>query len=91
MSPVFRTVIEEAAAAKKGDALTGPSRTGYDQIKGMLSRGERGRNQHPLTGNLKGKFAADLPGTGRGRGATRVIFEQSNEQVIIHDIENYHK
>jgi Pretoxin HINT domain len=87
---VRKTIIEDAAAAKKGDALKGKSKEAYEAIKDMLSRGERGGNQHPLTGDLKGKMAVDLPGSGAGRGSQRVIFSESPIGIIIHNIVDYH-
>jgi RHS repeat-associated protein len=89
-SPEMKTIVEEQAATKKADALKGPMKAGYDQVKELLSRGLPGHNQHPLTGDLKGWFAADVPGSGAGRGATRVIFRQDGDQIIIKDIVNYH-
>ncbi len=85
------TVVEEAGAAKQGDALRGKQREGYEQIKGMLASGLSGKNQHALKGDLKGWSAVDLPGSGKGRGAVRVIYKIENEQVIIKEFKDYHK
>ena len=86
-----RTIVESADAARKGDALTGRSKEGYEEIKDLLSQGRPGKHQHSLTGDLQGKSAADLPGSGRGRGAQRVIFDESSNEVVIHDIVDYHR
>jgi RHS repeat-associated protein len=85
-----KTVVEEPAVMKVADALTGRMKTGFEHLKEALARGLPGRNQHPLTGDLKGRFAADLPGSGKGRGAVRVIYSIENDRVIIHSIEDYH-
>uniref|UniRef100_UPI0015D71C38 hypothetical protein n=1 Tax=Escherichia fergusonii TaxID=564 RepID=UPI0015D71C38 len=63
----------------------------YDAIKIMLSRGESGKNQHSLHGVLKGKSAADLPGSSKGRGGDRVLYSETENEIIIHDIVDYHK
>jgi RHS repeat-associated protein len=86
----MRTVVEDMEAVKKADKLTGSKAEGYEKIKDMLSRGEVGKNQHSLRGDLAGKSAADLPGSGRGRGADRVIFSSDKDTVTIHDIDDYH-
>ncbi|EOA8243421.1 RHS repeat domain-containing protein [Escherichia coli] len=87
----MKTIIEEDLAAKKGDALKGKQAEAYDAIKIMLSRGESGKNQHSLHGDLKGKSAADLPGSGKGRGGDRVLYSETENEIIIHDIVDYHK
>lgn len=88
--PRWRTILEEHTAARKADSLRGRSAEGYDEILRLLAQGKPGRNQHKLRGELTGKSAADLPGSGRGRGALRVLFEESDDTVIIHDILDYH-
>jgi len=60
----------------------------YEQVKEMLSEGKPGRNQHDLGGELKGKKAADIRGGGRGRD--RVVYSETADEVIIHDIIDYH-
>ncbi|MBA8501823.1 hypothetical protein HVW15_12565 [Escherichia fergusonii] len=87
----MKTIIEEDLAAKKGDALKGKQAEAYDAIKIMLSRGESGKNQHSLHGDLKGKSAADLPEIGKGRGGDRVLYSETENEIIIHDIVDYHK
>jgi hypothetical protein len=57
---------------------------------GTLTR-QAGGNQHALKGDLAGKSAIDLGGSGKGRGAERVIFSAAENEVIIHDIVDYHK
>jgi hypothetical protein len=40
--------------------------------------------------DMTGKFAADLPGSGKGRGAERIIYSKTDDEIIIHDIRDYH-
>jgi RHS repeat-associated protein len=86
-----KTIVEEASVIKKADALTGRKAEAYEKIKDALSQGKAGGNQHELRGDLKGKSAIDLGGSGKGRGAERVIFSTNENEVIIHDIVDYHK
>ena len=87
----LKTIVETAAVVKKADALTGKMAASYEKIKVLLSQGKAGANQHALKGDLAGKSAADLGGSGKGRGAERVIFSEKENEVIIHDIVDYHK
>ncbi len=87
----FKTIIEESGAVKKADALTGRKAEAYEKIKDALAQGKAGGNQHALKGDLAGKSAIDLGGSGKGRGAERVIFSTDNDVVTIHDIVDYHK
>lgn len=48
----------------------------------MKSGDTRGLNEHALTGNRKGQWAVDIKGTGRGRGAGRVIYEKLSDGTI---------
>jgi hypothetical protein len=49
----------------------------------LKSGDTRGLNEHPLTGNRAGQWAVDIKGTGRGRGAGRVIFQKIMMEVLI--------
>lgn len=71
--------------------MTGRKAEAYEKIKYALSQGTAGGNQHQLGTDLKGKSAIDLGGSGKGRGAERVIFSTNGNEVIIHDILCYHK
>ncbi|HEY0097929.1 MAG TPA: polymorphic toxin-type HINT domain-containing protein [Pyrinomonadaceae bacterium] len=88
---VLRTVIEDDAAAAAADKMRGNVASAYDELKNLLSSGRPGKNQHPLTGEYAGMMAADLTGSGKGRGAMRVIFSRNDNEVIIHKIVDYHK
>jgi hypothetical protein len=90
-STKLMTVVEEQVAAKQADALTGKMKQGYEQVKDMLAAGKPGKNQHALKGDLAGWSAADLPGSGKGRGAQRIIYKVEEDQIIIREIQDYHK
>jgi RHS repeat-associated protein len=87
----MKTVVEDAVAAKKADGFKGAKAEGYEKLKDTLSKDLPGHNQHELKGDMAGKSAADLPGSGKGRGAERVIYSKTENQVTIHDITDYHK
>jgi hypothetical protein len=81
----------EKTAYQKADKLAGKSREGYQKALDKLSKGEAGGNVHNLTGDLAGKKAVDLPGSGKGRGRVRIIFSETDDRITIHDIVDYHK
>jgi hypothetical protein len=56
----------------------------------MLAAGSPGKN-HVFKGDLKGWNAVDLPGSGKGRGAQRVIYKVDADRVVIKEITDYHK
>ena len=63
--------------------LTPEARKGYDKaIEALKSGDTRGLNEHPLKGNRAGQWAVDIKGTGRGRGAGRIIFKKNNDGSI---------
>jgi hypothetical protein len=62
----------------------------YLEVLGKLSRGEAGKNQHPLQREYQGMFAADLAGSGAGRGKWRVVYAIDDGQIIIKDVVDYH-
>jgi hypothetical protein len=84
-------IREEKAAYDKSDKLTGKSKEGYEKALDRLSRGESGSNVHKLTGKLAGKKAVDLPGSGKGRGKLRIIYSETENGIVVHDIDNYHR
>jgi hypothetical protein len=89
--PPWKSILEDKLAADKADKLKGKQAQGYEDLKLMLAQGKSGRNQHDLVRDLKGKKAIDLPGSGKGRGAVRVVFsEPTPGTIVIHDIVDYH-
>jgi hypothetical protein len=89
----YKAITEEAAAVAKSNALFNKNRTqwkAYEDLLQKLSRGEAGKNQHALTGDRAGQWAADLVGSGGGRGRQRVIFEMTDDHIRVLDIVDYH-
>jgi hypothetical protein len=86
-----KTIVETKEAVKKAEGLSGPMAKAYEKLKDMLALGGAGKNQHALSGDLKGKSAVDLAASGKGRGGDRVIYSETNNEVIIHNIVDYHK
>lgn len=88
----WRSVIEDHDAMNKADKLKPRQKAAYDDIINMLAGRQLGKTQHHLTGDRVGTSGVDLGGSGRGRGALRVIFSASenDELVTIHDITDYH-
>lgn len=87
----FKTIVESDKVAKISDNLKGKKAQGYEKIKMDLSQGKAGGNKHELKGDLKGMKAVDLPGSGKGRGAERVVYKETPDTVEIEDITDYHK
>ena len=56
---------------------------GYEKAIEALKTGDtRGLNDHPLSGNRSGQRAIDIKGTGKGRGAGRIIYEYGENGEI---------
>jgi hypothetical protein len=55
----------------------------FDNIIDQLAKGKEGGNIHFLSKELKGYKAIDMPGTGTGRGAGRIIFKEAPSQIEI--------
>ena len=51
-------------------------------IEALKSGDTRGLNDHPLSGARSGQRALDIKGTGKGRGAGRVVYEYVENGVI---------
>ena len=43
-----------------------------------------------LTGGYKGKWAVDVPGSDKGRGAYRIIYEDTPNGIVLKEIIDYH-
>ena len=78
----WRSIIESPGASKAIDKLSPTGRKGFDTAVEKLARGERGLNQHALGKDRAGQFAIDIPGTGKGRGAGRLIFRETKEGAV---------
>jgi RHS repeat-associated protein len=87
----LKEIIEEKDAWHKADKLKGRQKDAYEEIKDLLAQGKPGKNQHDLRGDLAGKKAVDLPGSGKGRGVMRVVYsEETPGFIVIHDVVDYH-
>ena len=62
-----------------------------DKAFETLKAGLAGGNQHALSGDLKGFFAMDVKGSGKGRGGLRIIYKKEGDIIQIHNITDYHK
>ena len=61
---------------RQAKKLSPEARKGYEKaIEALRSGDTRGLNDHSLSGNRHGQRAIDIKGTGKGRGAGRIIYE----------------
>ncbi len=89
--PVKQKGIKQSQKAQKDyDKLTDQQKKAHDEIVNDLTLGKAGRNQHPLTGDRKGQFAADLPGSGGGRGRMRIVYTITDDTINVIEIVDYH-
>ncbi len=80
----LKTVLHPGALEKTIEKNWGKNAVeAFDNIIDQLANGKAGGNIHSLNKELKGYKAIDIPGTGAGRGAGRVIFKDSPNQVEI--------
>ena len=77
---------------KQARKLSPEAKKGYDRaIEGLRNGDLRGLNDHPLSGTRAGQRAVDIKGTGRGRGAGRLIYEIRDNEIHIIEIILNHK
>ncbi len=75
-SSVTKKVNRPKHVERQVKKLSPEAKKGYDKaIKALESGDTRGLNDHPLSGNRSGQRAIDIKGTGKGRGAGRIIYE----------------
>lgn len=86
VTPPMKTIVESEKAEREASLLKGPTREAYEKIKETLARGNAGGNQHFLRKELRGQLAIDLPDSGKGRGAKRVLFRQTEHEVYIEEV-----
>lgn len=68
---------------RQAKKLSPEAKKGYDKAIEGLKKGDlTGLNDHPLGGNRSGQRAVDIAGTGRGRGAGRIIYEHGKNGEI---------
>ncbi|MBP2619731.1 RHS repeat-associated core domain-containing protein, partial [Chryseobacterium jejuense] len=79
-----KTVLHPGTLEKTIEKAWGKDAVGtFDNIIEQVASGKAGGNIHSLSKDLKGFKAIDMPGTGTGRGAGRVIFKEVSNQVEI--------
>ena len=78
---------------RQAKKLSAEAKKGYEKAIDALKSGDvRGLNDHPLSGNRSGQRAIDIKGTGKGRGAGRIIYEYGkNEEINILEILTDHR
>ena len=78
---------------RQAKKLSPEAKKGYEKaIKALESGDTRGLNDHPLSGNRSGQRAIDIKGTGKGRGAGRIIYEFGEDgEINIIEILTDHK
>lgn len=78
---------------RQAKKLSPEARKGYEKAIEALESGDtRGLNDHPLSGNRSGQRAIDIKGTGKGRGAGRIIYEYGDaDDINIIEILTDHK
>ena len=87
-----KKVNEPKNVKRQAKKLSPEAKKGYQKaINGLADGDTRGLNDHPLGGNRSGQRAADIKGTGSGRGAGRVVYEygENGEINIIEIIINH--
>jgi mRNA-degrading endonuclease RelE of RelBE toxin-antitoxin system len=63
--------------------LSPEAKKGYDNAIEALENGDtRGLNDHPLSDNRAGQRAIDIKGTGKGRGAGRIVYTVDSDGKI---------
>ena len=68
---------------RQAKKLSPEAKKGYEKAIDALRKGDtRGLNDHPLSGNRSGQRAIDIKGTGKGRGAGRIIYEYGENGEI---------
>ena len=78
---------------RQAKKLSPEARKGYEKaIEALRSGDTRGLNDHSLSGNRHGQRAIDIKGTGKGRGAGRIIYEYGDaDEINIIEILTDHK
>ena len=68
---------------RQAKKLSPEAKKGYEKAIKALENGDtRGLNDHPLSGNRSGQRAIDIKGTGKGRGAGRIIYKIGKDGEI---------
>jgi hypothetical protein len=88
-----KKVNEPKNVERQSKKLSPEAKKGYEKaIKALESGDTRGLNDHPLSGNRSNQRAIDIKGTGKGRGAGRIIYEFGEDgEINIIEILTDHK
>lgn len=88
-----REVKISKSVDREAKKLSPEAKKGYNKAIEALKTGDtRGLNDHPLSGNRSGQRAIDIKGTGKGRGAGRIIYEYGeNGEINVIEILTDHK
>lgn len=85
-----KEVVESKEAQKVYDKMDANQKKKVDEAVNLIQNKQAGGNQHVLTKERAGWKAIDLKGSGKGRGGVRVVYEETPNQIIIHEIVDYH-
>ena len=88
--PRLRTIVESNEVSKIIDKLPPSLRKSVDDTIELLLHDKPRKNQHALTGDLRGFSAIDVAGSGKGRGALRIVYAKTDTEILIHSIQDYH-
>ena len=81
-TPSGRQITESPGATRALDRLSPEVRRGVDEGLSKIAFDKAGLNQHALRGDRAGQWAMDIPGTGSGRGAGRLIYSYEKDGGI---------
>ena len=73
----WKSIEETPEAAAEFDKLDPQGKKSVERAFGLLARGEAGGQQHSLGKERSGEKAISIPGFGGGRGAGRIIYEET--------------
>ena len=78
-----REINEPKSVKRQLKRLSPEAKKGYDKAVTAIKSGDtRGLNDHPLRGNRSGQRAIDIKGTGKGRGAGRIVYKYGENGEI---------
>ncbi|RAI99480.1 RHS repeat-associated protein [Chitinophaga skermanii] len=86
-----KTIVESHEVSKIMGNAEVTLKKNVEKAIEILRSGKAGGNQHTLGGNLTGYKAIDIQGTGNGRGGLRIVYKETENEIILHQIVNYHR
>jgi RHS repeat-associated protein len=78
----MRTLIESPEATKEISSLSESTKKQLDKVLEAIARNEPGFREHALGGDRAGQMARNIPGTGKGTGAGRVIYQETRDGAV---------